>query len=109
MKHLTIILSNGQTANVPEGADPAAYRRLCEARLKPAKRKTTRTTKPTGKRSKRSSLAAMKSAVAWGIVETVKRVNGKAVASDEAIPFDGSGPADDQEGTEASIGLPSPF
>lgn len=110
----TIILSNGQAATVPEGADPTIFRRLCEAKLHPApakKRTPTSKRKPTvtGK-SQRSRKAAMNSAVGWATVELVKRVNGKgSTVSDEEIPFDGSGPADDQEGTEAGYGIPSPF
>jgi hypothetical protein len=80
MKKNTIILSNGQAATVPEGADPTVFRRLCEARINPApaKRKPTkRTTTRTGKQSKRSQVAAMKSAVSWATVELVKRVNGE--------------------------------
>jgi len=69
-----------------DGGD--VFRRICEARINPApakKRKTASRRTRTPRPSRRSSMAAMRSVVAWGIVETVKRVNGK----DEAIPFMG--------------------
>lgn len=51
----TIVLSTGEWATVPEGADPDAYRRYCEARIKlaanPRKRQRAyvRSSKPSRK------------------------------------------------------------
>jgi hypothetical protein len=104
----TIILSNGQTVAVPPGANPIIFRRIEETKLflaanpKP-KRKATR--RASNGRSQRSRKAAMDSVINLATLTLVERVNRK-----DDIPFQGEpGQGSDEEGTEASLGLPSPF
>lgn len=71
-----VTLSNGATVEVPEGADPASFKRFAEAKLRLAanpKRKASRST--TRKPSKRSQYARMQSVLGMATLELVSRVN----------------------------------
>lgn len=76
---MKITLSNKTVVEVPEGADPARFRRIEEARLKkmanPTKSKRQSQRCDTG-RSKRSRYAAMQAVLSGATLELVKRVNG---------------------------------
>ena len=71
----TIKLSNGQTLEVPEGADPAAFRRFAEARANPKRRRSPR--RRAGSTSRKQNYAA--GVIARSMVELVERVNSEVV------------------------------
>ncbi|MCL4296535.1 MAG: hypothetical protein KJ077_12440 [Anaerolineae bacterium] len=76
----TVTLSNGQIVEVPQGADPAYFKRFEEARLRLAanpKPKKAKKSSSSRKPTKRSSYARMQSVLAISMLELVERVNAK--------------------------------
>lgn len=108
---------------IPTGADLTLWRRMLDnynPAAKPKRKATRKTAASTGRspstgsgRSKRSRKAAMDSVIGLATLKLVERVNGKTLnawgrAAD--IPFQGEpGQGSDEEGTEADLGLSSPF
>lgn len=89
---------------IPIGASLPHWEAMLNNYKPDAKPRKRTTRKASGKPTKRSQKTAMENVVAAATLTLVERVNRRDV-----IPFDGSGPGDDTEGTEASLGLPSPF
>lgn len=75
----TIILSNGNEIEVPDGADPIAFRRFVEARLRQLANPKPRnaTSRRNAGHSKRSRYAAMQSVIGRAALTLIERVNGK--------------------------------
>lgn len=80
----SIVLSNGDIVKVPEGADPADFRKYAEAlALRRANPQTGKRRSYAGRRpSRRSQYARMQSVIGLAMLELVERVNGKEAAGD---------------------------